>query len=63
MKLYGISESMVRDILTNMHLSHGQHIIINQIEKFIYPVKMVVSVEGSIITVVTAYPLKKGRNP
>jgi len=31
------------------------------VEGFKYPLKIVVSTEGDILTVVTNYPLKKGR--
>ena len=35
--------------------------IIENVEGFKYPLKIVVSVEDDIITVVTNYPLKKGK--
>ncbi len=60
-KLYGISESMVIDILRNMNLHQGEHEIIKDVPGFKYPLKIVVSVEEDLITVVTNYPLKKGR--
>jgi len=60
-KLYGISESTVIDILRNMNLHQGEHEIIKPISGFKYPLKIVVSVEEDLITVVTNYPLKKGR--
>ena len=59
-KLYAISETAIRDILINMHLSLGEHVIIEQVAGFKYPLKIVVSVEEGLITVVTSYPLKKG---
>jgi hypothetical protein len=34
---------------------------VENIAGFKYPLKIVVSVEGDIITVITNYPLKKGR--
>lgn len=60
-KLYGISESMVIDILRNMNLHQGEHEVIKDVPGFKYPLKIVVSVEEDLITVVTNYPLKKGR--
>ncbi|MEW6739448.1 MAG: DUF4258 domain-containing protein [Nitrospirota bacterium] len=60
-KLYGISESMVVDILRNMNLHQGEHEIIKDIPGFKYPLKIVVSVEEDLITVITNYPMKKGR--
>lgn len=59
-KLYGISESMVIDILRNMNLHQGEHEIVKDMG-LKYPLKIVVSVEEDLITVVTNYPLKKGR--
>ncbi len=60
-KLYGISEATITDILTNMNLHQGEHEIIKHVHGFQYRVKMAVSVEGDLITVITNYPLKKGR--
>ncbi|MBI4690457.1 MAG: DUF4258 domain-containing protein [Nitrospirae bacterium] len=60
-KLYGISESIMVNILTNMNLHQGEHEIIKHVPGFKYPLKIVVSVEENLITVITNYPLKKGR--
>lgn len=60
-KLYGISESMVIDILRNMNLHQGEHEIIKDVSGLKYPLKVVVSIAGDLITVITNYPLKKGR--
>ncbi|MDP3297452.1 MAG: hypothetical protein Q8N09_07680 [Thermodesulfovibrionia bacterium] len=60
-KLYGISETIMTDILMNMNLHQGEHEIIKNVSGFKYPLKIVVSVEKDLITVVTNYPLKKGR--
>lgn len=60
-KLYGISETIITDILTNMNLHQGEHEIIKNVSGFKYPLKIVVSVQEDLITVVTNYPLKKGR--
>jgi len=60
-KLYGISESMVIDILRNMNLHQGEHEVIKNVSGFKYPLKIAVSVKENLITVVTSYPLKKGR--
>ena len=59
-KLYGISETQISDILTNMNFHQGEHEIIKGVSGFKYPWKIVVSVEENLITVVTNYPLKKG---
>jgi len=60
-KLYEISESTVIDILRNMNLHQGEHEIIKHVSGFKYPLKIVVSVAEDLITVITNYPLKKGR--
>ncbi len=60
-KLYEISEATITDILTNMNLHQGEHEIIKDVQGFKYPLKMVVSVEEDLITVITNYPRKKGR--
>ncbi len=60
-KLYGISETAITDILKNVNLHQGEHKIIKDVPGFKYPLKIVVSVEEDLITVVTNYPLKKGR--
>jgi hypothetical protein len=60
-KLYGISETTITDILRNVHLHRGEHEILKHVSGFKYPLKIVASVEEDLITVVTNYPLKKGR--
>lgn len=60
-KLYKISETTVRNILTNMNLHQGEHEIIKHVSGFKYPLKIVVSVEENLMTVITNYPSKKGR--
>ena len=60
-KLYGIAESTVIAILANMNLLQGEHEIIKKVADVAYPLKIVVSVEKGTITVITNYPLKKGR--
>jgi hypothetical protein len=60
-KLYGIAESTVTAILANMNLLQGEHEIIKNVAGIEYPLKIVVSVEKDTITVITNYPLKKGR--
>ncbi len=44
-----------------MNLHQGEHEIIKHISGFKYPLKIVVSVEEDLMTVITNYPLKKGR--
>ena len=60
--LYKIPESIISTILTSMNLRQGEHEIIRDVTGFQYPLKIVVSVAGDTATVITNYPLKKGRN-
>jgi hypothetical protein len=59
-RLYGISESTVSAILTKMNLSQGEHEIIKDIGQK-YTLKIVLSVKKDTLSVITNYPLKKGR--
>ena len=59
--LYKIPESTILKILEGKELTHGNHDIIEKVEGFKHPLKMVVTVKGDIITVITNYPLRKGR--
>ena len=60
-KLYEIPESTIIKILEGKDLSQGTHEIIENTEGFKYPIKIVLNLENDIITLVTNYPLKKGR--
>jgi hypothetical protein len=60
-KLYNIPESTIKEILKDLDLWDGEHELIKDIPGFTYPIKIVVSIERNIITVVTNYPLKRGR--
>ena len=60
-KLYKISEETIKRILERKKLLQGNQEIIEDVECFNYPLKIVVDVENDIVTVITNYPLKKGR--
>jgi len=60
-KLYKIPESMVIEMLADLHLKDGEYEIIKNVSDFKYPIKIVVAVEGDVVTVITNYLLKKGR--
>ena len=60
-KLYEISETIITDILKTMNLHQGEHEIIKNVPGFNYPLKIVVSVEENLMTVITNYSLKKRR--
>jgi len=59
-RLYGISESKITAVLTSMDLCEGEQEIIKDIGMK-YPLKIIVSVDKDVWTVITNYPLKKGR--
>ena len=60
-KLYNIEESTILDILMRKHLSQGEQVIVQDTKGMQYPLKIVVSVENDTATVITSYPLKKGK--
>lgn len=66
---YRIPEATILQILreTVKELPPGDHEIIQKVEGFEYPIKIVVAVEDDTITVITnyhsIYHLKKGREP
>jgi len=49
-------------MLADLDLSDGDHELIRNVSGFKYPIKIVVSVESNVMTVITNYPLKKGRS-
>ena len=48
-------------ILEGKDLNEGNQEVIENVEGFKFPLKIVIAVENDIITVKTNYPLKKGR--
>lgn len=58
--LYAIPEAVILEMLGQIGLPQGHHEIIQTVEGFIYPLKIIVAVEDDIMTVITNYPLKKG---
>jgi hypothetical protein len=60
-RLYRIPESTVLSILKDIELSQGEHEIVKEVKGLKYPLKIVVRIENDILTVITNYPLKKGR--
>jgi hypothetical protein len=58
--LYQIPESTILAILEGRELSRGSHEIIQKVDGFKYPIKILLAVKDDIITIVTNYPLKKG---
>jgi hypothetical protein len=62
-RLYKIPEPVVSTIVAGMNIRRGEQTIIKDVPGFRYPLKIVVSVTGDTATVITNYPLKKGRKP
>jgi hypothetical protein len=60
-KLYKISEDLIEKSIEKSELNEGIQEIINEIDGLSFPLKIVLSVEKNIITVITNYPLKKGK--
>jgi hypothetical protein len=59
--LYNIHEAVVLKILEGKTFHQGNHEVIEHVEGFKHPLKIVVAVGGDIITVLTNYPLRKGK--
>jgi hypothetical protein len=59
-KLYSIQESIVEQLILEANLTEGEHEIIRNVPGFKYPLKIIASVDGEVVTVITNYPLKRG---
>jgi hypothetical protein len=59
-KLYSIPQAVVEKIVADANVPDGDHEIISDAVGFKYPLKIVASRAGEVITVITNYPLKKG---
>jgi len=59
-KLYSIQESIVAQLILEANLTEGEHEIIRNVPGFKYPLKIIASVDGEVVTVITNYPLKRG---
>ncbi|MBN1507599.1 MAG: hypothetical protein JW955_12175 [Sedimentisphaerales bacterium] len=59
--MYRIPQSTIVTILKGRPLKPGTQEIVEKVEGFKFPIKIVVAVEDDVTTVITNYPLKKGR--
>jgi hypothetical protein len=59
-KLYKIPQDVITEKLKNLGFLEGKHEILQDIEGFEYPIKIVVVAEKDILTIITNYPYKKG---
>lgn len=62
MKLYGIDDSIIIDIVRNLKLMPGKQVVIQDVTGIEYPLKMVLDMEPSQVVIITAYPLKRQVN-
>ncbi|MBN1901023.1 DUF4258 domain-containing protein [Candidatus Sumerlaeota bacterium] len=60
-ELYNIDESKILKILESNKFNKEAGEILENVEGLKYPLKIVFSEENDLITVITAYPLKKGK--
>ncbi len=61
-QLYGIPESTILDSVRSRVFSQGTTEVVAAVQALEYPLKIVVSRKDNMLTVVTAYPLKKGKH-
>ena len=59
-KLYKIPETKILEIVEGKDFSQGIQEIIKSVGPQQYPLKIILAVEENQITIVTAYPLKRG---
>ncbi len=59
-KLYKLAETTLQEIVQQAQLEDGQQEIIRHVPGLTYPLKIIVSREDQLVTIITAYPLKKG---
>jgi undecaprenyl pyrophosphate synthase len=63
MKLYDITEEKVKDIINDEDIhKEGIYEVIKKADNFTYPIKIVYAYEKEKIVIITAYPLKRGKN-
>ena len=60
-KLYNIPEEVIRKLLEAEDLDNGEHEFIKNISGFKFPIKLKVVVVEDAATIITNYPLKKGK--
>ena len=59
-KLHKIPDALISTLLRKTTYSFGQQEIVEYVPGFHFPIKVIFDVQGKIITVITAYPFKKG---
>ena len=63
LQLYEISEEDIVNIMGNvLNKSNGQYEIVDSkfTNKYKYPLKIIYAIKNHSVTIITAYPLKKG---
>lgn len=58
-------EASIQNYLQTIPFANGQHEILDShlASKYKFPVKIVFVIENATLTIITAYPLKKGLKP
>ena len=59
-KLYSLPQSLVEKVTSEETLTDGEHEIIREVPGFKYPLKIIGSVEGEVVTVIMNCRLKRG---
>jgi hypothetical protein len=62
MRLYGISEDAVISIMNSTSPGIGDGEMLGHVNGFNLPIKVVFSFEDDYYIIITAYPLKRGRD-
>jgi len=60
-KLYDIPKSSIEDIINETNLPYGKQTITSKIKGFVLPIKIVFDIDADGATIITAYPLKRGK--
>lgn len=63
LQLYGINEEDIVNLMGNvLNKSNGQYEIVDSkfTNKYKYPLKIIYAIKNHSVTIITAYPLKKG---
>lgn len=61
LKLYKMDVGVIDTIIQQASHDPGRHEIVHEISGFRYPIKIVYTVEGAEVTLITAFPLKRGK--
>ncbi len=63
LELYKIDAAWVEMMILDSELGSGMHEVVSAIDGQKFPIKAVYTVEDDRVTLITAFPVKKRRNP